>query len=189
MSIRKPRSDSVLLNLPKEQQAQLAQWLLSGKAEHVARELCIKEFGVVVALSAFSEFWKKVCSPELIRRRWQAVRTAEEIAQEAKKHPGRWDEATIEAIKQKAFELCIAPGVDPEEVKAIFSLVFKVREQDLDQAELELKRKKLELEKRKHKDEMAERKRKSKAALKEGSQDDSVTKETQDRIAEELKLL
>ena len=137
--MRKTRSDSKLLNLPEEQQAQLAEWLLSGVPYHQAREMVSKEFGVVVlGLAAFSEFWQTVCAPALIARRQRAVTTAEEIATEAGATPGRFDAATIDALKQRAFELSISPGANPKDVKAIFALVLKARDQDINERKVAL---------------------------------------------------
>jgi hypothetical protein len=133
------KSKSILLNLPEAQQAQLAEWLLSGVQYHQAKELLEKEFGVrFSSLSVFKPFWEEVCTPEIIRRRARAVSTAEEVASDAQKRPGRLDEATIAALKQKAFELAISPGQDPDAVKAVFSLVLKARDQDLDAEKLRL---------------------------------------------------
>jgi hypothetical protein len=141
------KSKSILLNLPEAQQAQLAEWLLSGVQYHQAKELLEKEFGVrFSSLSVFKPFWEEVCTPEIIRRRARAVSTAEEVASDAQKRPGRLDEATIAALKQKAFELAISPGQDPEAVKAVFSLVLKARDQDLDAEKLRLSRDKFEFD-------------------------------------------
>jgi hypothetical protein len=129
--VRKTRSDNKLLNLPEEQQAQLAEWLLSGLPYHKARELVDKEFGVQVGLTSFTGFWNDVCSAALIARRAQAVTTAGEVAQAAAASPGQFDAATIDALKQKAFELSISPAAKPGEVKALFMLVLKARDQDL----------------------------------------------------------
>ena len=47
--MRRPRPDAVLLNLPEEQPANLADWLLSGVPYHDARARVEKEFGVSLA--------------------------------------------------------------------------------------------------------------------------------------------
>ena len=143
--MKKPRSDNKLLNLPEEQQAQLADWLLSGIPYHEAKKLVEKEFNVCVSLSAFSGFWSAVCADELLRRRRRAVNCANDVAMEAEKNPARFDAATVEALRQKAFELAISPGANPKDVKAIFALVLKARDQDLDQEQLKLDREKFEL--------------------------------------------
>ncbi|HUS37355.1 MAG TPA: hypothetical protein VM680_18555 [Verrucomicrobiae bacterium] len=137
--MRKNRSDSILLNLPEEQQAQLAEWLLSGVPYHKAKELLEKEFSVSFSsLSVFKPFWEQVCVPALLARRSRAVQTADEVSTAAKSRPGQLDAATVDALKQKAFELAISPGADPDAVKSVFSLVLKARDQDLDAEKLKL---------------------------------------------------
>lgn len=136
--MKKPKN--ILLKMPEEQQSQLAEWLLDGMQYHQARELLIKEpFNLrFSSLSVFKPFWNEVCVPALLARRARAVQTAEEVAAAAAAQPGKIDQATIAALKQKAFELAISPGQDPEAVKAVFSLVLKARDQDLDAQKLKL---------------------------------------------------
>lgn len=129
--MRKPRSDSKLLNLPEEQQAQLAEWLLGGMPYHVAQGTVEKEFGVRVSLGAFSAFWSEVCSGHLIRRRNEAAEIADEIAAAAAEKAGAFDAATIAAVRQKAFELAISPTAKPKDVRALFMMVQKDRDQAL----------------------------------------------------------
>ena len=130
--MKKPRSDAKLLNLPEEQRAQLCDWMLSGLPYHKIKGLVSEQFKVATTLSALSSFYQDFCSAALLTQRSRAVGVAEEIAEEAAKTPGRFDAATIDALKQKAFELAIQPMADPRDVKSIFSLVLKARDQDLE---------------------------------------------------------
>ena len=131
--------------LPEEQQAQLAEWLLGAIPYHRAKELVKKEFNVETSLAALSAFWDEVCTPALLARRQQAVTTADEIAEEARIRPGKFDEATIAAIKNKAFELSINPGASPNDVKGLFMLILKSRDQELKSKDIEIKLRRLEL--------------------------------------------
>jgi hypothetical protein len=140
----KPQSTAKLLNMPEEQQAKLAEWLLSGMPYYAARELCIKEFNVTAGLSAFSGFWSAVCSDALILRRRKAVNLSNEVALEASKNPGQFDAATIDAIKQKAFELAVAPSAKPGDVKQLFALILKAKDQEGDKEQRQLDREKFE---------------------------------------------
>ena len=141
--MRKPRSDSKLLALPEEQQAQLAEWLLSAVPYHKAKALVEKEFHVTTSLAALSAFWDEVCTPALLARRQQAVTTADEIAEEARIKPGNFDRATIDAIKQKAFELAVSPLARASDVKSLFMLITKNRDQDLKGEQIEIARRRL----------------------------------------------
>jgi hypothetical protein len=132
--------------MPEEKQAQLCEWLLGGMPYHRAKELVEKEFEVKTSIAALSAFWDEVCTSALIARRQQAVTTADEIAAEVEKKPGQFDAATIDAIKQKAFELSISPQSAPGEVKALFGLLLKARDQELNAEELKLARERFEFD-------------------------------------------
>ena len=141
--MKKPRSHSKLLNLPDEQMAALSDWLMSGLPYPKVRLLIKKEFGVATSDAALSRFYSEVCSAALLARRQRAVTMTEEIADEAATHPGKFDQATIDAIKQKAFEMSIAPQSSSKDLKAIFSLVLKSRDQDLEGRRVALMEQKL----------------------------------------------
>lgn len=139
----KTPSTAKLKLLPEEQQMTLADWLLGGMPYYQARALVSEKFGVEVkSLNTFSEFYRDVCAPLLLARRRRAVETANSVAKEAQSRPGLFDQATIDALKQRAFDLAIKPSVDPEEVKAVYSLVLKARDQELKLQEMELEREK-----------------------------------------------
>lgn len=121
-----------MLNLPEQQQAQLADWLLGGMPYYAAQKQVQDQFGVEVkSLKSFSRFWQEVRAPALASRRRLARETADSLADEARARPGQFDAATIDALKQKAFELSISPQAHPRDVKALFMLVLKARDQDL----------------------------------------------------------
>jgi hypothetical protein len=126
----KPKS-TLETKLDEAQQAQLADWLLSGVPYHQAAAMVEKEFGLKVSISAFSRFYQSNCSAALLSRRMRAVKLADEVAIEARSHPGQFTAATIDQLSQKAFELASSPGANPQDVKALFSLVLKSRDQDL----------------------------------------------------------
>ena len=144
--MRKTRSDSKLARLDEGQQAQLVEWLLGGVPYHQARELVKKEFGLSCSISSLSYFYRDCCAPHLLRRRNQAVQTAEDIAQAATATPGQFDQATIDAIKQKAFELAINPMSAAKDVKSLFMLLQKSTDQSLKREQLKLDRERFEFD-------------------------------------------
>lgn len=127
--MQKTRPDAVLLNLPEEQQAKLADWLLSGMPYHEAKLLVEKEFGVSVSLAVFSHFWRDVCTPHLLAKRRRIMTSADARAEEAKNSPGQFDRATLDAISQKAYELAESPNSAPKDVKAVMMLLLKSADQ------------------------------------------------------------
>jgi hypothetical protein len=177
--MKKPRSDAKLLSqLTEEQQAKLSDWLLSGVPYHEAKELVKKEFAVSTSLGALSGFWDVYCSAALIRRRQRAVSTADAVAEEAASAPGKWDAATIDALKQQAFELAISPGADPKNVQRLFSLVLKSRDQELAERQLEQRIREYE-----------EKNAKAKAVLEGVKSKGGLTAETLKEIEEASRML
>jgi hypothetical protein len=166
------------MSLPDEQRSQLVEWLLSNMPYHVVRALVKKEFHTETSMAAISAFYNAECTPALITRRTRAVETAKEIAAEAGKNPGRFDEATIDALKQQAFELAISPGADPRSVKNLFSLVLKARDQDIAERELSQKI-------RAYEDKIKAAKANVNKLIKKGG----VSKKAREEIEQELNLL
>jgi len=145
--MRKPRADALLLNLPEGQQAQLAEVMISGAPYHTLPAYVEKEFGIAVrSLNVFSKFWEAVCVPHLLQRRTSAVKTADAIAEQMAEDPGQLEQATIDALSQAAFNMAIRPGADPRDVKALFSLVLKAKDQKLSDRQLTLEREKFEFD-------------------------------------------
>lgn len=134
----KPKSNAKLLNLPEEQQAKLADWLLGGMPYHEARVLTQKEFGVSASNSVFSDFFQQVCAPHLLARRRDLGSTAQARAEEAKLNPGEFDAATMDALRQKAYALAEAPNANPKDVKAVMTLLLKAQDLGLKKDQLAL---------------------------------------------------
>jgi hypothetical protein len=137
--MRKPRSDSKLDALDQDQQRQLCEWLLTpGLSYEKVKKLVFDEFNTSTTGSSLSLFYQEYVGAYVLERRRRAVGLAQEVGVELKRQPGQFSQATIDALEQKAFELAQNPMVDPKEVKAIFSLVLKARDQSLQRDKFEI---------------------------------------------------
>lgn len=136
--MRKPRSDSKLLNLPEEQRDQILDWIKEGQPYTAVREMVQKEFGVRCAVSAFTSFYQQEAPKALIKRRLQSLGIAQQIAEDAKKRPAQFSAATAEQIAQIAFELSINPKATPADIKTFYDLLLKSRDQDLESRRVSL---------------------------------------------------
>lgn len=136
--MRKTRPDAKLLNLPEDQYQTLVDWLLAGLPYREVKRRLAEEMSISTSDAALSKFWSTCCGPALLARRQRAVSMADEIAEAVAARPGEFDAATVDALKQKAFELAINPQADPRDVKGLFMLVLKARAQDIDREELRL---------------------------------------------------
>jgi hypothetical protein len=142
--MRKPRSDSKLLNLPPEQESQLVDMLLSGIPYHkVILLLKKKPFVIDTSLGSLSDFYQQRCAAKLLTRGSEAAKLAEMIGAAAAKSPGL-DAGIIAGLKQKAFEIVINPHAGSEEVMFIIGQFLKLRDQDLKSEQVTLSKKKFQ---------------------------------------------
>lgn len=177
--MKKPRSDSKLDALDIDQQRELCEWLLTpGLSYEKVKKLVFDEFNTSTNSKALSHFYQSYVGAYVLERRRLAVGLAKEVGEDLKREPGQFSEATIDALEQKAFELAQNPMVNPKEVKAIFSLVLKARDQTLAERRIALLEKKAAAFDR------------AQAALTEAkASKGGVTPETLERIERELNLL
>jgi len=136
--MRKPTS-ALETKLDEAQQAQLADWLLGGMKYHEAVPVIEKEFGLKLGggwKNQLSKFWDSVCVPHALQHRRRAVDTSNEIRTEAAARPGSFAEATVERLQQLAFELSMSPNPNPKDVKALFMLVLKAGDQQIERRKL-----------------------------------------------------
>jgi len=143
-TFRKPRADSRLGLLDEEDKLRLLEWFVTPgmSLERIRDQVAKPEedggLGIETSRAALSNFWSANSAEYLINRRRQARDLAAGLAEEAAKSPAQFEAATIDAIAQQAFTMAQQPGVAPADVKAMFSLVLKVRDQDVRKKELEL---------------------------------------------------
>lgn len=146
MSLKKPRPDAKLLGLSEAQQMQLSDWMLTPGLSYAKIKALIKaDFGVSTSAAALSCYYTQFVSQELLRRRARIVSVCDQFTSEAQRSPGTMDRATIDAIAQKAFELSISPGADPDDLQKMMTLILKARDQDLKGEALKLQTRRLEL--------------------------------------------
>lgn len=157
VDFRKPRSDSRLANLPEDDRTRLLEWFTTpGMSLSEIRKLCELDaekggLGVKTSTGALSAWWSKHGPEFLIARRSQARSLANDLAEEAKANPAQFEAATIDSIQQQAFTMAQQPGVQPKDVKALFSLILKVRDQEVKRQELALADRRVALLERKAK--------------------------------------
>src|SRR5689334_11938123 len=147
--MRKTRSDAAFLaleGLESDEQQQVVEWLLTPQLGYKkVAALVKKEFGIPCNYGSLDEFFQSYVAPYLIKKRSLAVGLADEVGQAIEKTPGRFDQVTVDALKQKAFELANNPMANPRDVKTIFSLVLKAWDQDLKSKDIDIKLRRLEL--------------------------------------------
>lgn len=136
--MRKPRSDSKLLNLPDEQKSEILDLMERGLSYKEVRAVLEKDFGIKSSPSSLSGFYSQEKAKRVVMQRLQSLSIAREISDEAKARPAVFDAAMVERISQLAFEISIQSNADPDVVKQFFSMVLKARDQELESRKVAL---------------------------------------------------
>lgn len=144
--MKKPRSDSKLLNLPEDQLGWLCDQLLSGLPQHKVRALLEKEHGITTSNAALSRFYDAVCVPALLDRRRRAAGTANTMAEDAKQRPGEFTPAILDTLNSLVLTLSNSTNPDPEAIRDLYTLVLKAQKQQLSADQLKLLREKFEFD-------------------------------------------
>jgi hypothetical protein len=139
---RKPRADSKLRTLPPDQRTALTDWLVEeGISYAEARERLAARYGVKTSLGAISDYWQTEC----FSLRYRAARSAaDRIVETMREGDGAtaFDEATLHAVGQRAFELAVARDADISGLTTLIKVIG-------DSAKLQIARERLEIDKRK----------------------------------------
>lgn len=93
----------------------------------------------------WSQFWREYQPFLRVARRRSAVASANKVASEAKSSPVDFDAATIELIRQMAFELADSDSADPKELTTLVSLLLKYKDQALKERQVSVAERRLAL--------------------------------------------
>ena len=134
---RKPRCDAKLLNLPEERREKLVDWLLSGASYDQTRDKVQKEWSFSCSNRSLHEFWDQVCVPTIVSRRTKVAEDAKAITNSIE--PGETiDAASVALVQQRLFELLRSTTVDPSAVRSLFTLLLRIKNQELLERRIEL---------------------------------------------------
>ena len=143
MSLRKPRSDARLRNLPEELRDELVRRLvIEGERYADVRDWLAKEHDVKTSTGALSEFWNTDCLSFKLSR---ARTAADAVKDQLTAARPDFDKATIGLISQRAFELIAAPGASADDVARLIGAINDAHRVDLKREELTISKAKLKL--------------------------------------------
>lgn len=135
-SLRKPRADAVLRNLPEVVHADLVRVLVvEGMSLVDAKDWLWTEHKVKTSTGALSEFWRTDC----VRIKYLNARNvAESVTRDLRASGTEFAASAIDALSQRVFELAIAPGVDADEVATLVRAITAHRRVENQSAALTL---------------------------------------------------
>ncbi len=142
-SLRKPRADSVLRNLPDEVQDELVRRLVDeGEGYAKVKAWLFEEHKVTVSIGAIGNYWYSDC----IRFKLTRARAAADGVKEAL-HAARpdFDRAAAGAIAQRVFELAASPAMDAGELVKLVGALNDTRRIEAKLEEIELSKRRVAL--------------------------------------------
>lgn len=192
--MRKPKANSVIDGLPANQKEALERWLFEENVSFAdATDRLHQDFSVRSSESALRRWYQRRQQERLLDRIAASSSKANAVMERFAKNPANTYDALLGLIGQMAFEESLKTDkASVETISDLTNLVLSYQGGKLKAAaearkerELALKREKLELELRKYQDAIVKVQR----ALESGSKSGAITRETIERIQEELKLL
>lgn len=140
MSGRKPNANAKLRNLPPAQKTKLVNWLVEDRLTYKeALERVEEEFGIKSSTGAMSAFYQAECFALGFRK---ARSLADELAETMRESPAAFDEATIGAVSQRAFELASSKEANVGELSKLAKIIG-------DSARLRIQHRQIELDEQK----------------------------------------
>lgn len=179
------RTDSRMFTLPLTAFETLASLVFCERvAPKVALAMVEKE-GIpkskLPGISAFYQWQRDFLPFYSACSRRAAVKFANEVADEAKKTPGEWNQAIADKLSQATFELLTDPNRDPKAVKNFVTGVLNFQKLDVQREQLAQAERKLKL--------LEDSAARAKAELTKVANAGGLSPETQQQIQQALSLL
>jgi hypothetical protein len=131
----KPRSDSVLFSLSIEDQEKLNNWLLMNHSLADVLKLLAAEapegMGLKVHETSLRRYYDRVMPEYIAERRQSAVATARHLKTAIGNDPNEFDAPTLDALKQRVFELTLSPASNPDTICKLYRLVLRAKDLEL----------------------------------------------------------
>jgi hypothetical protein len=131
----KPRSDSLLFSLGIEDQEKLNNWLLENHSLTEVQKFLAAEapegMGLKVQQTTLRRYYDRVMPEYIASRRQSALATARHLKTAIETDPNEFDAPTLDALKQRVFELTLSPESNPDTIYKLYRLVLRAKDQEL----------------------------------------------------------
>lgn len=121
-----------LKDLSLADQAQVAEWLLTGLTWRDVQAKALKDLKIAINVEDIPGFYQAVIGPKLLDHRSRITMLARALTHQ--KLPGDFDDGMDCQLRQRLFELALNPELGSSGVLALVSLWLKLREQEAEYA-------------------------------------------------------
>ncbi len=179
------RTDSRMFTLPLTAFETLASLVFCERVAPKVALAMVEKDGIpkskLPGISAFYQWQRDFLPFYSACSRRAAVKFANEVADEAKKTPGEWNQAIADKLSQATFELLTDPNRDPKAVKNFVTGVLNFQKLDVQREQLAQAERKLKL--------LEDSAARAKAELTKVANAGGLSPETQQQIQQALSLL
>jgi hypothetical protein len=130
---RKPRPDSLLSNLPSDQQQRILDWLSAHSYRAVLEKIAApapEGLGLKVHYTSLRRFRQRRIASHLCAQRAEAS-ALETHSQKTASHPSPYPALTREALERYCFHLALNPQQNPELMIKLNRILLWLRQQDI----------------------------------------------------------
>lgn len=136
--MRKLRPDSTIGNLPPYLKDEVDEMLLTGQPYRAIQERLVED-GIKLSITSISEYYKSQIYPAKLARQNRTVEALKKISLDG------MDEATMQALRERLFELAMMPGGDVQSLKIIAGILKDADKVRQDEARLKMEQEKWQM--------------------------------------------
>jgi len=138
MTSKKTRADSRLDRLPERVKADLDQWLFEEHARYKDVVARLAGQGIPTSQAALCNWYYKRQAERLRDKITRSALACDEIRDLLSRNAPELGEAVIGLAAQRAFDLMAGGEPDVRDVRALFDIVIKARQQALDERKISM---------------------------------------------------
>jgi hypothetical protein len=136
MSTKKPRADSKIDRLPETVLSDLDAWLFDEHARYKDVVARLAEQGIKTSQAALCNWYYKRQAERMREQITQSALACDDIKELLRKQAPELGEAVIGLAAQRAFDLMAGGKADVRDVRGLFDIVIKARQQALDERKI-----------------------------------------------------
>jgi hypothetical protein len=149
--LRRPRPESKLDHLMDDQHVQLCEWLLTTMTYPEIVKRVQDEFSISTTTKALSHFYMHHVAAHVIQGRNIARNVANKIKKDIEKHPGTYDQCTLDALTERVHKIALDHDGNPKHLKLYVDAIARLRTLGLAETDLNLKLRRLAMMERREK--------------------------------------
>ena len=130
-----PRRDDILGNLPEEDREKLTEWILNLSYRQAQAQIAKpppEGLGLNVSIATIGRFYSRNCALQMSNESADILEACRALKEEPSDKE-TLGSAALQALRQRLFRMCISSKSNPNHIRAVFAVLHKVRDLDLEE--------------------------------------------------------